>query len=439
MDLKEIVLKIKGDSTSAQTALGNVTGSVNKFGGIVKTVIAGAAVAAVVSFGKSCINAAVETQAAETTLRSSLGNIKGMTDKAKDAAVDWVNKMEASKAFDDAEISAALQRIVIKTGDLGKAQEFTTIAMEVARNKHIDLASATSLLEQAYNGSARGLKQFGVEVDKNKTGMDYLNEIQQKVKGSGDAWAQTMEGQRAIFNTTFGNFQESVGGVLMPIATKFMEVIQPFLQQAMSWITDHLPQLKEVIATLIERVSKGIQVVMEIAGKMWTAIKPSIDVIIETFGPYIQSLGGWISAHMPQIQSIMVGVAEAIAAAFRIVAAVVKGIVDAITWIINNVKKGEAAVSATFSTEGHELSGGRYTNAGVVSPVPHASGGWAGLNGPELALLGERGPEYVTPAGGSPDAATLKAILAELRTLTGVTARVPGGLAAALNGIGRGT
>ena len=27
----------------------------------------------------------------------------------------------------------------------------------------------------------------------------------------------------------------------------------------------------------------------------------------------------------------------------------------------------------------------------------HAAGGWVGLNGPEISLLGERGPEYVVP------------------------------------------
>lgn len=35
----------------------------------------------------------------------------------------------------------------------------------------------------------------------------------------------------------------------------------------------------------------------------------------------------------------------------------------------------------------------------IYQPTPHAAGGWAGLNGPELSLLGEKGPEYVRRAG----------------------------------------
>ena len=31
---------------------------------------------------------------------------------------------------------------------------------------------------------------------------------------------------------------------------------------------------------------------------------------------------------------------------------------------------------------------------------PHAAGGWVGLKGPEVGMLGERGPEYIVPNGG---------------------------------------
>lgn len=382
MDLKELVLRIKGDSKGAEKALSNVSDGARKFGTVVKTIIAGAAVAAVVSFGKSCIDAAAEAQSAETLLRSSLGNIKGMTDKLKDSAVAWVNEMEVSKGFDDSEISAALQRMIIKTGDLAKAQEITAIAMEVSRNKGIDLASATSLLDTAYNGSARALKQFGVEAREGASGMDYLREIQDKVKGSGDAWAQTLQGQRTIFDTTFGNFKEAVGGTLMPIATKFMETILPYLQKAMSWITEHMPQIS-------------------------SAIKTACDII---------------------------------GAAFKVVNSIINGFIEAIKWIIDNIKKVSTAVNETFSTEGHVLSGGRYASAGVISPIPHATGGWVGLNGPELSVVGERGPEYIVPNGGeSPDSALLRRLIGRVDALIATTERVAPAMAASLNGIGRGS
>jgi len=416
MDLKELILRIKGDPKGATDALGKVQAATSKFGGVVKSIIAGAAVAAVVKFGKSCIDAAGEAQQGEVLLRASMGNIKGMTDKAKDSAVEWVNSMESSKSFDDSEISAALQRVIVKTQDLKQSQEFVAIAMEVARNKGVDLASATSLLEQAYNGSARGLKQFGVEVKEGATGMDYLHQIQLKVKGSGDAWSQTLEGQRTAFKTTFGNLQEAIGGAIMPLANTLLSTIMPALTKGMELITKYTPQIKEGVNVFLATVQKIGAWVIETVGKMWTALKPSIDAVMQQVGPYIKDLFAWLKSQAPTIQRVLVGVAEAIGTAFRIVAAVITGIVDAIKWVVNNVKKVNADVNTVFGSKGDVLSTGRTTAfAGVGA---HASGGWVGLNGPEIALVGEKGPEYITPAGqtGANDG-LLRQILAELRTL----------------------
>lgn len=352
-------------------------------------------------------------------LRSSLGNIKGMTEANKNAAVDWVNKMESAKSFDDSEISAALQRMAIKTGDLGKAQDLTNVAMEVARNKHVDLATAVGLVDQAYNGSARALKQFGIEAGpdgKAQTGMAAIHALQEKVKGSGDAWSQTLEGQRTQFKTTFGNLQEAIGGAIMPLANTLLSTIMPALTKGMELVTKYTPEIQAGVEAFLTTVQKIGSWVIETCGEMWKALKPSIDAVVEQVGPYIKELFAWLKEQGPIIQKILVGVAEAIGTAFRIVAAVITGIVDAIKWIINNVKQAGKDVDAVFSSKGDTLSTGRYTAFGGITP--HANGGWVGLNGPEIALVGEKGPEYITPAGQtSADDGLLRQILAELRTL----------------------
>ena len=467
MDLKELVLRIKGDSSGAESALNSVGAATNKFGGIVKTIIAGAAVAAVVSFGKSCINAAAESESAEVLLRSSLGNIKGMTDANKQAAVDWVNAMESSKSFDDAEIGAALQRLTLKTGDLKIAQDMTNTTMEVARNKNISLEAATTLMDGAYNGATKTLKLFGIEVGpdgKPLKGMEAIHAIQEKVKGSGDAWSKTLEGQREQFKTTFGNFQESVGMVLMPIAEKFMNVIQPFIKQAMLWIADHMPQIKAVMDTII----KGISWVVETAGKMYNAMKPFIVSITETLGPYVKELFTWLDKHGIDLQSVLVGVAKAIGTAFTIIAAVIKGIVDSITWVINNIGKAlknegvnqggvfapvppadagstaadkAAAAKAAASAAAAAKAATNAKNLAAANALAsqslrgHASGGWVGVNGPEIALVGEQGPEYITPAGQS--TGNDRAILSRLDDLILAVTRVAPGVSSAINGLGR--
>src|SRR5450756_2550469 len=143
--------------------------------------------------------------------------------------------------------------------------------------------------------------------------------------------------------------------VLMPIAEKFMNVIQPFIKQAMLWIADHMPQIKAVMDTII----KGISWVVETAGKMYNAMKPFIVSITETLGPYVKELFTWLDKHGIDLQSVLVGVAKAIGTAFTIIAAVINGIVDSITWVINNIGKA-------LKKEGEN-------QGGVFAPVPVAS------------------------------------------------------------------
>ena len=65
--------------------------------------------------------------------------------------------------------------------------------------------------------------------------------------------------------------------------------------------------------------------------------------------------------------------------------------------IFNPVHNAAAAIRYIMATYGHvnRIPG---VGSGDHSKFPgYAAGGWAGLNGPELAWLGERGPEYVVP------------------------------------------
>lgn len=398
MTLQELKLRLTADVSNAQKGLETAGGHVNKFGGIVKAIVGAAAVTAMVSFGKSCINAAGEAEQGETLLRSSLGNIKGMTDAAKNAAVDWVNKMESSKSFDDSEISAALQRMALKTGDLASAQELVSVSMEVARNKNVDLATATGLVDQAYNGSARALKTFGIEIGPDgeaQKGMAAIHALQEKVKGSGDAWSQTLAGQKAAMATTFGNFQETIGGILMPLATELMKQIMPLLNNAMEWITDHMPEIQRVVTAVVNGI-----------GTVFKAIGPVFKWIVDG----IKDVIGWVEK-----------------------------VIEAIGRWLDQFKKTQQTASEGLS--GGAASGNMNGTNWRANPTgAHANGGWVGLHGPEVSLVGERGPEYIVPNGGeSPDSALLRRLIGRVDALIATTERVAPAMAASLNGIGRGS
>jgi hypothetical protein len=62
------------------------------------------------------------------------------------------------------------------------------------------------------------------------------------------------------------------------------------------------------------------------------------------------------------------------------------------------VLKGGPAVAAAYRASGGLSGAGRSGVGGFGGGYgAHAAGGWVGLRGPEMALVGEKGPEYIIP------------------------------------------
>lgn len=418
--------KLFGDPKGANDALDKVGKKGNDVGAIIKKALAVVSVAAAVKFGQACIDANAEADRTAAMLAGTLKNVAGATDEVVASTKSWVDKMEVAKSFDDSEINAALQSLTIKYGDVELAQKGVTVAMEAARAKNIDLATATQQVYMGTQGLSKSLRDYGVEVDKDATATDYMDKIMAKVAGSSDIFNTSLDGQKARLETLKGNLMEVVGKGLTPLATELMSSVSPILEKVMGYISDHMPEIQ-----------KGIQDAIEFVKKLIDTIKPSVGIIVETLGPYIKDLFAWLGAHSEDIQRVLVGVANAIATAFRIVAAVIEAIVESIKWVVNHAKDFVDNFKTTQNAAASvQYSGGKVTTAGIGG---HANGGWVGLNGPELGVLGEKGPEYIQSNKEIADnASLLRGIAARLDTLISVTSRVPSGVGAAVNGMGRG-
>jgi hypothetical protein len=111
-----------------------------------------------------------------------------------------------------------------------------------------------------------------------------------------------------------------------------------------------------------------------------------------TFAPVVAAAAG---------QGTIVGRAFAVAMAAGVALALPALLLTAILESIEIAKK--LGVGAPQKNVGHYDPKADHTPKGNNNQGARklAAGGWAGLNGPELAWIGEKGPEYVTPAGPS--------------------------------------
>ncbi len=311
--------------------------------GVASLALGAAFVGALYACGKAAADAQVQMARVDATLNtmgsSALKNRDAIL-KAADAAVKL--------GFDDEDAAESITRLYQRTNDLTKAQELSTLAMDLARAKNIDLASATDLVGQVLSGNARALKAYGIELDETKTPLQALGELHEVVKGQASNFADTFAGKMSVLSIQMNNFKETIGAALL-------EAIMPFVTQLSEWASR--PDVQQKVAEIAKGVGEFAAVVLPVAIETIRLWKVAFDGIVEVLG------------------TIIYQVERAIAAIGRFASAV------------KNSAVGKA-IGGTVS--------------GAIDEIKYLSGARA-MGGPVMAggsyLVGENGPEIFSPSG----------------------------------------
>ena len=104
--------------------------------------------------------AAAEDAQAATVLATTLKN----TTKATDIQIASVEKFITAQGrllgVTDDELRPALGKLVTATGDITKAQELASLAMDISTARGVDLGSVSQTLAKAYAGNYTSLKKL---------------------------------------------------------------------------------------------------------------------------------------------------------------------------------------------------------------------------------------------------------------------------------------
>lgn len=128
--------------------------------------------------------------------------------------------------FDDETAAQSLSKLLLVTKDFGQAQALTNLAMDLARNKNIDLETATRQVTLATQGNVKELKLLGIQLDENASTAENLKAMQDQLKDSAVDFANTSAGQLAILNEEWANVKQSIGDELMPVMMDFFKIIE---------------------------------------------------------------------------------------------------------------------------------------------------------------------------------------------------------------------
>ena len=176
------------------------------------------------------VKQAAEDEAQTARLKISVESA-GYSFEAVGGQLEEFNKSMALMAgVADDEVSASLQRMIPLTKDVGSAMSATTLAVDIAKATHKDLAEVTNVVQLAMQGQYRGLKQLGITMGENATATEALAKLQERFGNAIEETANTYETASGRFKQSVETVEKSIGGLLLPTLTKALNSLSSFFK-----------------------------------------------------------------------------------------------------------------------------------------------------------------------------------------------------------------
>lgn len=252
---------------------------VTKFGKVAGAAFLAAGVAAAAYAGKLAIDgvkAAIEDEAAQAKLATTLKNVTGATDDQIKATEDYILKQSLLFGVTDDELRPSLDRLTRATGDVTKAQQLQSIAINIAAGTGKSLQAVTEALSKAQEGNLAGLSRLGVGITKAELATMTFEQVTAKLastfEGQATVQADTFQGKMARLSVAFNEAKETVGAFILDAITPLVENIVTYIVPAVqkfingftggSGLKNAFTQIIDVAKTILIPVFEGIQSVV---------------------------------------------------------------------------------------------------------------------------------------------------------------------------------
>jgi transcriptional regulator with XRE-family HTH domain len=109
---------------------------------------------------KSSVRAALEQERLDKSVEQSLSSINELGSVA--AVKTLITDLQTATNITEDELTPALNGLIISTGNLGKAQNLLSVAIDTSKGSGVDLLTVTDALGKANRGQFRSLGQLGL-------------------------------------------------------------------------------------------------------------------------------------------------------------------------------------------------------------------------------------------------------------------------------------
>jgi hypothetical protein len=398
-------------------------GKVAKFGKAAAAAFAVAGAAAAAYAGKLLVDgvkAAIEDEAAQAKLATTLTNVTGATTKQIAAVESQILKTSLLTGLTDDELRPSFERLVRATNDSDEALKLQSLAIDVAAGSGKSLEAVTNAMAKAQEGNAASLARLGIGLSAAELKTMSMEEITAKLAetfgGQAAEKADTFAGKMDRLKVAFAEGKETVGAFVLdaitPMVTGFVNKVIPTIQK----LAEELgPKLTPVFKALTEYIANSVIPTFKAIWQFITEfvipaiskfLTPVIDGLRSAFEKVTSKIGEneeklkpllalfkVIATFVRDVYAPIIG--NILGTAFNVLGTAIGIVIGLFASLVDVVDKAFNGLKAIVNF----IKNNPVTQA--VSGVVSAFGGGRALGGPVNAgtsyVVGERGPELFVP------------------------------------------
>jgi hypothetical protein len=374
----------------ADGQLGKTESSLGKFGKAAGVAFAAAGAAALAYAGTLLVDgvkAAIEDEKAQTKLATALKNATDATDAQIASVEDYITQASLQFGITDDQLRPSFEKLAIATGDVTKAMDLQSLAMDVAAGTGKSLDSVSLALSKAYNGNVSALTRLGVPLDENiiktKDFEGATKALADAFGGQAAAQADTFEGKMTRLSIAFDEAKETAGSFILdaiqpladvavnnviPALSKFGKEVGESLGPTLKtmgdfFVTNILPTLKDfanfIMNTIVPNIKNAFMPVLEsLQGAFATIMKavednkPALDDLYAAFKVVVD----WVTANVLPLLTGSLSIAfTAIGNTIGLVVNIIGKLVSGFTNFVDTTKKNIQTIKTTFTTIGDAI------------------------------------------------------------------------------------
>ena len=196
------------------------------------------------------IGSAVKAEVSTARLTNLIQNQGFSLEEAKAKAAEFTKEITSMSAFSGGEAKEALQVLINKGIDVGKALEMESTLANIAAGANIELSAAADLMANAYNGKVVALVKLGIlskeEVkllgdseDATLTMADVQQRLNDRYGGAAQAQLGTYTGQMKQMQNQMDSSKKAIGEALLPMLADLAKIISELVTPMAKFIKEN--------------------------------------------------------------------------------------------------------------------------------------------------------------------------------------------------------